>query len=113
MANIEIHQFPCLSDNYGVLLRDSVSGMVATIDAPNADQVDAALAVLEAAERQGLRNRYRRLFSSAVHERIKLLLARGEVQYARLILSSRKIDEAWLAAPQSRRPACEQDECHG
>ncbi len=44
MANFEIHQFPCLSDNYGVLLRDSVSGMVATIDAPDADQVDAALA---------------------------------------------------------------------
>ena len=37
MAKIEIHQFPCLSDNYGVLMRDSVSGLVATIDAPNAD----------------------------------------------------------------------------
>ncbi len=43
MADVEIHQFPCLSDNYGVLLRDSVSGLVAAIDAPNADQVEAAL----------------------------------------------------------------------
>ncbi len=43
MAHVEIHQFPCLSDNYGVLVRDSVSGLVASIDAPSADQVDAAL----------------------------------------------------------------------
>ena len=43
MAHVEIHQFPCLSDNYGVLVRDSVTGLVASIDAPNADQVDAAL----------------------------------------------------------------------
>ncbi len=43
MANVEIHQFPCLSDNYGVLIRDSISGLVASIDAPNAAQVEAAL----------------------------------------------------------------------
>jgi hydroxyacylglutathione hydrolase len=43
MAHLEIHQFPCLSDNYGVLIRDSVTGQVAAIDAPNAEQVDAAL----------------------------------------------------------------------
>ena len=43
MAHVEIHQFPCLSDNYGVLVRDSVTGLVASIDAPNADQVEAAL----------------------------------------------------------------------
>jgi hydroxyacylglutathione hydrolase len=43
MASLEIHQFPCLSDNYGVLLRDSESGLVASIDAPDADAVQAAL----------------------------------------------------------------------
>ncbi len=43
MAHLEIHQFPCLSDNYGVLIRDSVTGLVAAIDAPNAAQVEAAL----------------------------------------------------------------------
>lgn len=40
---LEIHQFPCLSDNYGVLIRDSERGVVASIDAPNADAVRAAL----------------------------------------------------------------------
>ena len=43
MATPEIHQFPCLKDNYGVLLRDPVSGVVAAIDAPNGDEVAAAL----------------------------------------------------------------------
>ena len=43
MSNVEIHQFPCLSDNYGVLIRDPATGVVASIDAPNAEEVDAAL----------------------------------------------------------------------
>ena len=40
---LEIHQFPCLSDNFGVLIRDE-RGTVASIDAPNADSVRQALA---------------------------------------------------------------------
>jgi hydroxyacylglutathione hydrolase len=43
MTQPEIHQFPCLSDNYGVLLRDTATGMVAAIDAPKAEEVAAAL----------------------------------------------------------------------
>lgn len=43
MANLEIHQFPCLSDNYGVLLRDAKAGVVASIDAPDGEAVLAAL----------------------------------------------------------------------
>ena len=43
MAQLEIHQFPCLEDNYGVLIRDPGSGLVASIDAPSADEVRAAL----------------------------------------------------------------------
>lgn len=43
MAQLEIHQFPCLSDNYGVLIRDAESGLVASIDAPSADSVRNAL----------------------------------------------------------------------
>jgi len=43
MANLEIYQFPCLSDNYGVLLRDADAGVVASIDAPDAAAVEAAL----------------------------------------------------------------------
>jgi hydroxyacylglutathione hydrolase len=44
MAQLEIHQFPCLSDNYGVLIRDADAGVVASIDAPDAAAVKAALA---------------------------------------------------------------------
>lgn len=41
---LEIHQFPCLSDNFGVLVHDSVRGVTASVDAPDAGQVRAALA---------------------------------------------------------------------
>ncbi len=37
------HQFPCLSDNYGVLVHDSATGATASIDAPDAGAVMAAL----------------------------------------------------------------------
>jgi hydroxyacylglutathione hydrolase len=43
MAKLDIHQFPCLSDNYGVLIRDAEAGVTAAIDAPDANQVAAAL----------------------------------------------------------------------
>jgi hydroxyacylglutathione hydrolase len=43
MAKLDIHQFPCLSDNYGVLIRDAEAGVTAAIDAPDAGQVAAAL----------------------------------------------------------------------
>ena len=33
---LEVHQFPCLSDNYGFLLHDSVSGETVCIDTPDA-----------------------------------------------------------------------------
>ena len=38
-----VHQFPCLSDNYGVLLHDPETGATATIDVPEAAPVLAAL----------------------------------------------------------------------
>jgi hydroxyacylglutathione hydrolase len=44
MAKLEIHQFPCLSDNYGVLVRDAEADVVASIDAPDASCVRKALA---------------------------------------------------------------------
>lgn len=34
---LEVHQFPCLSDNYGFLLHDPASGETACIDTPDAD----------------------------------------------------------------------------
>ena len=39
----QIHLFPCLQDNFGVLLHDSGSGATAAIDAPEAAAVEAAL----------------------------------------------------------------------
>ena len=39
----ETYLFPCLSDNFGVLLHDPASGATASIDAPEAAPVEAAL----------------------------------------------------------------------
>jgi hydroxyacylglutathione hydrolase len=36
---IEVRQFPCLSDNYGYLVRDIATGEAAAIDTPDADAV--------------------------------------------------------------------------
>lgn len=35
---LEVHQFPCLSDNYGFLLHDPDSGETACIDTPDAEE---------------------------------------------------------------------------
>jgi hydroxyacylglutathione hydrolase len=35
---LQIHQFPCLSDNYGFLVHDPVSGETVCIDTPDADE---------------------------------------------------------------------------
>ncbi|MGE5511738.1 MAG: hydroxyacylglutathione hydrolase [Bacteroidota bacterium] len=43
MPKLEIHQFMCLSDNYGVLLHDSASGLTASIDAPEPVAIGKAL----------------------------------------------------------------------
>jgi len=40
----QTYLFPCLKDNYGVLLHDPDSGATASIDAPEATPVEAALA---------------------------------------------------------------------
>jgi hydroxyacylglutathione hydrolase len=39
MATLQIHQFPCLSDNFGVLIHDADAGITASIDAPDAAAV--------------------------------------------------------------------------
>lgn len=43
---LTVHQFRCLSDNYGFLVRDEASGKVATIDTPDAGAILAELAKL-------------------------------------------------------------------
>lgn len=40
---LTVHQFPCLADNYGFLVRDEASGQVATIDTPDAETILAQL----------------------------------------------------------------------
>lgn len=44
MPQLEIHQFPCLSDNFGVLIHDATANVTASIDAPEAAAVRRALA---------------------------------------------------------------------
>eukprot|EP01037_Dinobryon_pediforme_P026453 gene26453-28980_t len=44
MSTLQIHQFPCRSDNFGVLVHDPVSGATAAIDAPDEASIVAALA---------------------------------------------------------------------
>lgn len=41
---LEIHQIPCLDDNYGYLVHDPASGLTASIDTPDDVAIDAALA---------------------------------------------------------------------
>jgi len=40
---LTVRQFPCLSDNYGFLIRDAATGMVATVDTPDAEAILADL----------------------------------------------------------------------
>jgi hydroxyacylglutathione hydrolase len=42
-STLEIHQFPILSDNYGVLIRDHATGDVASIDCGDGPSIAAAL----------------------------------------------------------------------
>ncbi len=36
---LQIHQFPCLSDNYGFLVHEPESGATATVDTPDAEEI--------------------------------------------------------------------------
>lgn len=40
---LEVHQFPCLSDNYGYLIHDPDAGVTATIDTPEVAPINSAL----------------------------------------------------------------------
>jgi len=43
MATLQIHQIPCLSDNYGYLVHDEESGVTACIDTPEVEPILRAL----------------------------------------------------------------------
>ncbi|MFT7246996.1 MAG: hydroxyacylglutathione hydrolase [Candidatus Azotimanducaceae bacterium] len=40
---LEVYQFPCLSDNYGYLVHDTVNNLTATIDTPEIGPINQAL----------------------------------------------------------------------
>jgi hydroxyacylglutathione hydrolase len=42
--SVDVHMFPCLSDNYGFLVHEPAAGVTATIDTPEAEPINAALA---------------------------------------------------------------------
>lgn len=44
MSRLQVHQFPCLQDNYGFLLHDPGSGATACIDTPESGAINTALA---------------------------------------------------------------------
>jgi hydroxyacylglutathione hydrolase len=43
MSHIDMRQFMCLQDNYGLIIHDSRTGATATIDAPDADAIETQL----------------------------------------------------------------------
>lgn len=44
--SITVHLFPCLTDNYGFLIRDEATGMTAAVDTPDGERVLAELEAL-------------------------------------------------------------------
>jgi hydroxyacylglutathione hydrolase len=40
VAALQIHQIPCLEDNYGYLIHDPDAGLTATIDSPDATAIE-------------------------------------------------------------------------
>lgn len=43
VARLQIHQFPCLNDNYGVLVHDAEADLTAAIDTPEVAPIERAL----------------------------------------------------------------------
>jgi LuxR family maltose regulon positive regulatory protein len=91
----------------GLVVHEMACKMLAARIAEARGRHDEALSVLERAERQGLKTGYRRLFAMAIHERVRLLLERGDVAAARLVLKARGIDDARLSLPEALKPAAE------
>ena len=91
----------------GLVVHEITCKLLAARLAAAFNRQDEALTVLERAERQGLRTRYQRLFASAIHERVRLLLFRGDLHAAKLVLVTRGIDENWVALNGDPLPANE------
>ena len=102
-----LQQHRQLIEECGLVIHEMTCKLYVAKLAVSRGQHDEALSLFERAERQGLRTRYRRLFASALHERVRLLLQRGDAQSARLVLKGRGIDETWIASRSAQRTACE------
>ena len=102
-----LQQHRHLVEECGLVVHEMACKLSLAKLAASQGRLDEALGVLEQAERQGLRDRYRRLFASALDERVRLLLQRGDIAAAKLVLRIHGIDEAWVSSPATRRPACE------
>lgn len=91
----------------GLVIHEMACKMLAARIAEARGLHDEAILVLERAERQGLKTGYRRLFAMAIHERVRLLLERGDLAAARIALKARGIDEARLSLTEAMKPAAE------
>lgn len=84
-------QHRALIEECGLVVHDIAAKLHVARLAAAQGRTDEALAVLERAERQGVRNRYRRLIASALNDRVRLLLLRGETAMARHLLATRGV----------------------
>jgi LuxR family maltose regulon positive regulatory protein len=96
-----------LIEECGLVVHDIACKLHVARLAAARSQTDEALAVLEQAERQGVKSRYRRLSATALNDRVRLLVLRGETTLARHVLAARGITEDWARRPEARRLACE------
>lgn len=98
-----------LIEEAGLVVHDIACKLHVARLAAAQSRTDEALAVLERAERQGVKNRYRRLAATAINDRVRLLILRGEPSLARHVLAARGISEDWARSAAARRPACEME----
>jgi LuxR family transcriptional regulator, maltose regulon positive regulatory protein len=96
-----------LIEECGLVVHDIACKLHVARLAAARSQTDDALAVLERAERQGVKSCYRRLSATALNDRVRLLVLRGETTLARHVLAARGISEDWARRPEARRQACE------
>ncbi|WP_457939869.1 LuxR C-terminal-related transcriptional regulator [Mesorhizobium sp. 10J20-29] len=99
-----LHQHRQVIEECGLVVHEMACKLhLARLAAARGRQQDA-LNHLEAAERLGIEKRYRRLTASALDERVRMLLASGDLRGARLALRSRGIELSHEALSQPVHP---------
>ncbi len=87
-----LHQHRQIIEECGLVVHEMACKLHLARLAAASGREDDAIVFLERAERLGAEKRYRRLTASALNDRVRLLLARGDIRAARLALRSRGID---------------------